>query len=74
MTIQEAYKKAIEYPIKDLPNIKIVCGKSILYLQESIERSSIELRDVDTEDDLSPYLTIMHADLMSKNWSVEIGW
>jgi hypothetical protein len=68
MTIQQAYKYAIELPIKDLPNIQIVAGETVLYLKEIFENSSIELRDADDEK----HFSIRHADLMSENWEVVV--
>lgn len=69
MTLQQAYLKAVELPIKQLPFISLKCGEEILFLREDKIEGEITLFHPDNVCD-GFYLSIKA--LMSDKWEVVI--
>lgn len=69
MTLQEAYRRAIDMRIKDLPHIAICCGLTKLYLRENTNLSKIVLT-VDFDDEFEGFY-ITTEELLSEDWTVQ---
>lgn len=70
MTLQEAYKQAIELPIKDLPNIEIVSGTTKLFIINKVDK--LCLCGSDSMDLESNIFCITTEELLSNNWEVRV--
>lgn len=70
MNLREAYLKAIELPIKNLPNVKITrIGAEAFWLREDESFNIILTKDI---ADIGPNFYLTMEDLMSDSWEVEI--
>lgn len=70
MNLQEAYKAAVEMPIKFLPTIRISCGimGRVLYLEEDVQNSRIAMVNEPGSGDETFYITA--EELLSNEWTV----
>lgn len=71
MKIQEAYLKAIEYPIKDLPHliIKRPGGADGFFL---VERGEMVIITKDPSDEMDSFVMTIE-DLFSDSWEIEVN-
>lgn len=74
MTLLEAYRKAITYPISDLPNLYISRAGSDgrLFLKEDLIEGGICLCDMDSVGTDNYKITLSIGDLMSDAWKVNV--
>lgn len=72
MTLQEAYKQAIEMPIKDLPNVEIRLGTTKLIISYNGDKLYLCNHEDANECDNDVLLIETHQ-LLSNDWYVEVG-
>ena len=70
MTIQEAYRKAIQYKIEDLPFISIEIPGKQLFLKEFAVNAKVGLIDSDGIMGDTEHFCINTEMLMSNEWEV----
>lgn len=71
MTLQQAYESAIQFKIKDLPNLVLHNGLKVLYISEY--NGKIVIRDEHSLDEDSENFVLSTEMLLSNHWDVKIN-